>query len=202
MNSIDLWLNVGSGDFPAPEPWVNIDRNDRPYMRPETGGSWADVAHERHPNLVACSWNVPLPNGSATRIYCGHLLEHLDLYTGEVERTLAEFARLAAPGCEILVVGPETVRTAEAVSRGERSWWDFWAGHGTAGRGNPNGPAYEGRPGDVHRWTSTQEATFLACKLGFPGASVEALEIKDVPNDWPLTARNVDQAAVLVRMPR
>lgn len=190
-----VWLNIGCGPFPAPEPWVNIDRNTDPYPADFSQGTGS---LPRTPHVVAPCWDLPFPTGSVGRVYVGHLLEHLNLYNGELFRSLAEIRRVLAPNGFALFVGPDSVKTAERIAVGARTWTDFWGGHGTAGRGNENGPTYAGRPGDVHQWTSTTEAMYLACKLGFPGAAVEPMAIDAIGDNWPIVSRIWDQAAVMV----
>jgi len=85
-------LNLGSGDQPAPPPWINID-----------------IAEGCHPDLVADCRVLPFATGVAERVYCGHFLEHLPL--PEVGPMLREVARVLNPVAgQLCVVGPDCDR--------------------------------------------------------------------------------------------
>ena len=81
-----MMLNLGCGDHRAPAPWVNIDR-------------WPGV----HPDVVASADALPFRSGSVERLYCGHLLEHLEWET-ELPEALAEIRRVTDSVC---FVGPD-----------------------------------------------------------------------------------------------
>lgn len=188
------YLNLGCGPHLAPAPWINTDRNTEIYA--EDFSTIATRPLERKPDVVCPSWDLPYPNESVERVYAGHLLEHLCF--ADVNRTLHEIQRVLAPTGTALFVGPDMVKLAEMVFQMRASWTLFWSAHGTAGRGNPNGPAFNGRPGDVHLWNSTAEAIWFACRAAFPNRPVEIIPEENIGPEWPLVARVGWQAAVLV----
>ena len=192
---MNLWLNIGCGPHLAPAPWVNVDRNEGDYdplFNNENG--------PRKPTVVANGWDLPYPDGSCSRLYAGHLVEHLCL-PNEVALACAEWRRVMAAGGEILLLAPDLVRIAEATY--ESKVWDlFWGAHGRAGRGTPLAPAVPGaRPGDCHQWSCSREALLLLALWQFAGCEIVPIEPADIPEDWPLVSRADWQAAVLVRCP-
>jgi predicted SAM-dependent methyltransferase len=86
-----LDLNVGSGDFPAPQPWLNVDVNPI-----------------RNPDVLAELDDLPFADGEAARIYAGHVLEHIPVL--EVVGVLREFRRVLSPSGSLMVVGPDVVK--------------------------------------------------------------------------------------------
>lgn len=193
---MQTWINVGCGPYLAPPPWVNIDGNDSDYARNFADGS--TDAMPRKPDVIAWSHALPYEDASVDLIYAGHLLEHLDLYAGEVDRTLIEFKRVLKPGGELLCVGPDLVKMAEQCFYRQLSWTVFWQGHGTAGRGNAGGPAYaDPKPGDVHLWSSNNEAVYAILSKHFGTVAVETFE--NVEPHWPVTTRVEWQSVVRAR---
>lgn len=63
-----------------------------------------------HPDVIVdVDGPLPYPDGSAERVYAGHVLEHMPwpdtlAFVGELQRVLAS-------GGELLVVGPDVLRT-------------------------------------------------------------------------------------------
>lgn len=194
-----LWINVGCGPHLAPPPWFNIDQNDSLYA--ENFSCSASQALERKPDLVAPAGSLPYGDWEVDRLYAGHLVEHLDLYGGEVFDVLGEFARVVKPGGEIMLVAPDLVKTAEMVWGRQRDWTWFWSAHGTAGRGNPNGKPYKDpKPGDVHQWSCSREAIYLLAASVFGAENCTSLSVDEIPGDWPVVARIPDQSVVLIRV--
>lgn len=83
-------LNIGCGDFPAPDPWVNID-----------------VVPTRNPppDLVADLTLLPYDDESVDAIYAGHVLEHVPW--SQVGTALLEFHRVLKTDAELMIVGPD-----------------------------------------------------------------------------------------------
>lgn len=188
------WLNVGCGTFLAPSPWINLDGNGTSIADNFADGR--ERATERRPDVLAWSDRLPYPDGSVARIYAGHVLEHMDLYGGEVDRSLAEFKRVLMPGGQLLCVGPDLIRTAEWVCEGKAEWRLFWESHGTAGRGNPAGPAYKNAArGDVHLWSTSNEAVYAILSKYWRHVSVRPIEGLDP--DWPCVSRVGWQSSVM-----
>jgi SAM-dependent methyltransferase len=82
-------VNLGSGNHPAPAPWVNVDQ-------------WAGV----RPDFVAPASDLPFEDETVDNVYCGHLLEHL-VFDDELPAALAEIHRVLVPGGSLCVVGPD-----------------------------------------------------------------------------------------------
>ncbi len=154
-------LNIGCGEYPA-VGWTNLDiHRDGPA-----------------PDLVGTIFDIPVPDGSCEKVYCGHVLEHLPL--ADIPRGLDEVRRVLAPDGELLIVGPDLTRAeahwpemVEVIKRGENRW-----------------------SGDEHLWES-REATVVDL-LG--GWQVTALDVAAVGDDWPLTSRIGWQFAVLATL--
>lgn len=177
-----LWINVGCGPHLAPEPWVNIDGNNEDFELGDSG------VLERRPNVKAWSDALPYADGTVDRIYAGHVLEHIPLYDGSVDRTLAEFKRVLKPGAPIMCTGPDMTKCAEMVYAGALDWRMFWQAHGTSGRGNPGTePHVNPRPGDVHQWNSTEEAVWVLMAKYW--SRLRVMQPWEADTSWPIVAR-------------
>lgn len=102
-------LNIGSGDFPAPNPWINVD-------------SWEG----NDPHIVT-DGRLPLDDKSVDAIYLGHVLEHIEYdeivhLLGEMRRVLKHGGKICAVGPDCDLIDPETdpVLYDEAVNGGHR----------------------------------------------------------------------------------
>lgn len=85
-----LYLNVGSGVHPAPDPWTNIDMN-----HPE---DW-------HVDVIASALDLPYADEVADRVNFGHTLEHLS-YADDAPQALREAWRVLRWNGQLGVVGP------------------------------------------------------------------------------------------------
>lgn len=191
-----IWLNVGCGPFRAPSPWINVDGNDAMYTTNFSDDTGAPI--DRKPDVIAWSDNLPYENGTVDRIYAGHVLEHINLYDGSVDRTVREFHRVLKPGGALLCVGPDLVKCAEMVFHGDLDWSLFWQSHGTAGRGNPAGAPYENpQPGDVHLWSSDEASVYALLARHF--GMVLPVGFVNVEESWPIVSRVPWQYAVVAK---
>lgn len=95
-------LNVGSGDFPFPAPWVNVDSG-------EGSTTLCDVYAD-----ARC---LPFSDGSVEEIYCGHVLEHMPLTDGI--GALQEMRRVLVPGGRIGIVVPDFRESVKRWLKGE-----------------------------------------------------------------------------------
>lgn len=155
-------LNIGSGDHYAPG-WTNVD-----------------IWPGNDPDVVADALDLPFPDGSASHVYAGHVLEHL--FPAAVPVALAEFRRVLAPGGMLAVVGPDTTN----VTPGTQLHRDcVHGGHRW--------------PGDEHRWECTADTLHAHVKGVFPDA--ELVPITDLPETWPVVSRIWWQAAVTAAKP-
>ena len=109
-----MMLNLGSGNFPAGKPWINVD---------------SQISCE--PDVVASVLDLPFKDNEATLIYCGHLLEHLS--PSEVNAALIEIRRVLTPVGRLCIVGPDYDRAVAQnqpshVITGIRDGAQRWAG--------------------------------------------------------------------------
>jgi SAM-dependent methyltransferase len=166
-------LNVGAGEpwSHAPKPWINID------CRLSTT-----------PDVVADIMDLPFADGTASRVYLGHVLEHLAL--DRMADALAELMRVLKPGGKILAVGPDVDKAARLHRLGqitdERLASDRAHDDGT---GNPC----------LHQWDCTGPAVVkLLQAAGF--WRVREVPITQAPVDFPVFDRGtLDQLAVVAR---
>lgn len=146
-------LNVGCGDHYAPG-WWNID-------------VWNETGADEAVSVLA----LPYPDESFERVYCGHVLEHLEL--DYVPVALAEIQRVLIPDGVLMVVGP-------CAAKARRHWPEMLAI--IEPRDEPQ------RPGAAHQWTSTTTlTTALVIRAGFEEIALPALE--SVPPPWPVVSR-------------
>jgi len=151
------FLNLGCGDPPvhAPKPWVNVDD----YAGCE-------------PDLLCNILQLPHEDGSVQAVYCGHVLEHMELAL-DVPRLLAEIRRVLAPDGMLMVVGPDYDRVTASPA---------WAGAVAMVRWGD-----DTRPGSRHRWCPTAWAHLNVIREVFPEA--HEIDIASVGSFWPLMSR-------------
>jgi hypothetical protein len=164
------WLNLGSGDYPADPPWWNVDGAGCPHPVDET----VDITGPLPP-----AWY----EHQATRIYLGHVLEHLTI--GEGENLLGRLHDVAADGCALMIVGPD-VHRAEAMNRaGQLS--DEWVRLVRQGG--------DRCPGDQHQWECEPQTLIRMCaNAGW--SNVREIPVELVPSVWPLVSDIGWQCAV------
>lgn len=124
------------------------------------------------PDVCADALTLPFRDQSATAVYCGHLLEHLDL-VGGVPALLTEVRRVLCPGGLVCFVGPDYTRALKVdpdpvllglIAFGGNRW-----------------------PGDRHLWLSTGARALDAIHQMFPGAV--DVPVADVDDGWPIHSR-------------
>lgn len=100
-------LNVGCGPHRAPAPWWNTDVIAVPgHIEPD------QVVDPRHP--------FPFGDRSMTRVYCGHVLEHIAWEA--VPNWLDGLARTMTDDGILCVVGPDTIEALERWRAGVETW--------------------------------------------------------------------------------
>ena len=161
-------LNLGCGPHYAPG-WVNIDR----YREDE-------VPDGRRPDLISDILHLPYDDASCSRIYMGHLIEHLTL-TDEVPRALIEIRRVLGGEGSLMVVAPDIKRAREG-----------WPEMVSAIMPGENDEQH--LPGLPHKWAPTERKVLDACLPVFPLAM--AVPIADVGQEWPVVNRVGWQSAI------
>jgi predicted SAM-dependent methyltransferase len=157
-------INIGPGPHPA-AGWINVD-----------------VQEQWEPDVLASCEDLPFKDGVASHVYCGHVLEHMDL-DAQIYRCLAEIRRVLRPDGELMVVGPD-------LDRAKQGWPDMieaiWPGM-----------KHPGSVGAEHLWPSTVPTTMSV--LGAAGYDAQEIPIAQVPKPWPVTAYVGWQLAILAR---
>lgn len=150
-------LNLGSHIWNQPG-WINIDL--RSYESP-SGVVAPDIFHDiRKP--------FPFDPGSVDAVYCGHILEHIEL--SEVPTVLDNIRRVLKPGGMLGVVGPclELARAGYPSAIIENGF-----------KGGPEGCA--------HLWHPTAQSTREL--LESDDWAVTEFDILTMPDSWPLVSR-------------
>jgi SAM-dependent methyltransferase len=167
-------LNLGPGNHYA-EGWLNVDKYDLPH-------------HKRRPDLmVDVLEGLPLPDGSFSKAYAGHVLEHLPY--AQVPQVIAECWRVLAPGGSLAVVGP---CIELAIRTGQPRWLlrDIIA--------NPTPEM----PGLGHEWTPTALLTLIAVQRGIGLPVTELVSVEEItPPMWPNPSLAPWQCAILATKP-
>lgn len=158
-------LNLGCNRWPTPG-WINVD------LRTYTGKPqlYADI---RKP--------LPFRPNTFSKVYCGHILEHLT--PEECVVALTHIARVLRPTGILGVVGPDielaTAGYPEAIP-------DIM--HGTG----------DGLPGEGHEWIPTRASTTALLKSC--GWQVHNYLITEMPDHWPIVSRIGWQFAMEARL--
>ena len=147
-------INVGCGGH-AQEGWVNIDRSE------------GNLHWPCHPEIVADVRDLPLKDGVADAIYCGHLLEHLPL--NEVVTALEEMKRVLKTEGRLAIVGPDFDRATKDFPEMCESIWP-----GTAE------PQWDGA---IHQWCATATNTMELVRQVFPDA--REVPVAELDLFWP-----------------
>lgn len=152
-------INVGCGEYPAPG-WLNLD-----------------TTHDAADLIWDCTTGLPVSDEPITRIYAGHVLEHL--HWEQVTETLRAWRQnpLVNQATQLAVVGPDcdAARLMHA--------------HGEIDTEMLRGVLYGAQrwDGDAHLWYSN--AAFTTTALQQAGWDVEPVEdIQLLVDDWPVTA--------------
>lgn len=95
-------VNVGVGPHYA-DGWTNTEVIDHPDLR-------CDL-------LVTAEDPFPFPAATATHVYMGHVLEHVPWQ--DVPGFLAEVQRVLVVGGQLMVVGPDALRTIDLYRDGQ-----------------------------------------------------------------------------------
>lgn len=161
-------LNLGSGPHRA-DGWTNVDRQ---------------AAYD--PDVVASMLDLPFPDGIASQVYAGHVLEHLT-YDEELPAALAEIRRVLDPGGELMVVGPclDAARKIGADAETIRRIWP--------------GDQHPGQPGACHEWPSTGAKTRTALEAA--GFGTTELPPYSIAMRWPIVSRVAWQFAIVAVIP-
>lgn len=183
------WLNIGCGPFMAPSPWINVDVIENEHIKP-------DVLHDPTKPL-------PFPDGCAARVYLGHMLEHMPWPA--VGPFLKDVQRVMAVGGQILVVGPDVLKTIQLWHEGAEPWEQVreaieddqeyqWT--------NVNEQAGWGTWDAARHWWNCYERRLvdLLTETGFRGVTPKAVVEEAAWKPWPLTSFAPHQCAVLAHL--
>lgn len=119
-------LNLGSGQRPFGEGWLNIDIREQGYKV----------------DLISDIGSLPMFNDNSVDVIClHHVIEHIDI--GELEGYITEWYRLLKPGGELSVFVPDISRIFAAWGQGRIN---------TYIRNVNIYGAYQGYLSDLHRW--------------------------------------------------
>jgi SAM-dependent methyltransferase len=171
-------LNLGAG-----EPFS--------HARARAYPDWIDidVRSSTRPTVVADVRALPFADGSATHVFAGHILEHVDLDL--VVDVAREIRRVLAAGGHLLVVGPDVPKSiklhAEGLITDERL---------ASNRRH-------GEPGNVcvHQWDS-EPGVVLGFLRVLRFVDVAQIPVQDTPADFPVFDRgSLDQFAVVGTRP-
>ena len=191
------WVNVGCGPWRAPAPWWNLDVHRGDGVDPDEL-----VADYRRP---LAEW----PDGSAHRIYLGHVLEHMPW--PDTPAFVDDLYRALAPGGTVMVVGPDLLRVIQR-------WKDNLDPEGwpliESIMENPWDRAYGQDGYDViyesvmwpqarHWWNCYEHrVVYLLRDLSaFGNATPHAIDSETALPDWPLVAHTRWQCAVSATKP-
>jgi hypothetical protein len=171
-------LNLGAGEpfsharARAYPDWIDID------VRPST-----------RPTVAADVRRLPFATGSASHVYAGHVLEHLDL--DDVPVAIREVRRVLRSRGEVLFVGPD-VMVAERMHR-----------DGLISDERLASDKAHGEPGNVcvHQWDSDPVVVFHAL-IDARFVFIRPIPIPATPLDFPVFDRgSLDQFAILATRP-
>lgn len=161
-------LNIGCGEFPA-KSWLNVDLTH----------DSADLKHD-------VTTGLPAVGEPITRIYAGHVLEHLPYE--DLPRILAAWRESADIYAEtrLAVVGPECDWAEQMIARAQLP-------------ADAYGPIRYGGgrwTGDVHLWRSTEGATAEVLRqAGWRPEVTDTITLSC--QGWPITAHVNWQFALL-----
>lgn len=167
-----LKLNVGCGQYRAPAEWINIDHPS------------AEFDPAINADIYCQAQDLPFLNGTVSRIYMGHVIEHLD--SDEIGDVLVEFFRVLEPDGQLMVVSPDQDRIdlmplvppwlREAMRTDN-----------------------EGREGEHHKWVPTEDEVLSRLEdEGWDACVVDLSRIK--ADGWPLVSYSEWQFAVLAKV--
>lgn len=168
------YLNIGCGTHRAPSPWLNVDVHHDELHRPDL--------------LTDPTEPFPFDDGSAERIYLGHVLEHVKL--DDLPYFLHEARRTLADDGELLAVGPDVYRTLRLWREGSEPWEMVCSVMEHA--------AYPGTtdwPQALHQWNCHEER--VVEMLSYAG--FEPTQLDSPPEGWPVVQWSAWQFCVIAR---
>lgn len=181
-------VNIGCGPHRARAPWVNVDRVYLPgRIEPDMvnkSGLPADLAPD------------PIPYGSATHVYLGHVLEHVRWET--VPDFLRSVRTLTESGGLVAVVGPDVQKVIAGHKEGRYPWSLVSAClEGSNAQIDDIEATHDGAR---HQWNCTEERVVEAFGLaGF--VDIEPFKPRELSGEWPLVSPADWQCAVVAVAP-
>lgn len=188
-------LNVGCGPHRAPAPWWNTDVIEVPgAIQPD------QVVDPRHP--------FPFGAASMSRVYCGHVLEHVAWE--QVPGWLNQLGRCMAADGVLCVVGPDTIEALDRWKAGLEPWGKVAAIiEGPGAYTEAAGWTWDRWDQDRHHWCCHQgrvvellEACGWRHVTPIPRLADGRLDAGTIRGDgWPLVDDSPCQFAVTARRP-
>lgn len=156
-------LNLGCGPHPA-SGWMNIDLASDHNRLPDVE---CDIMRE-----------LPIEPGTATHLYAGHVLEHIE--RDLIVPMLDLWHSYAAPDCILMVVGPDVARSRVWLDDGRMTQKEYEATTTHDHEDMPDGVG--------HHWDCT-EAEILDLLNASKWCNTKAIDIGTVPAPWPVVSR-------------
>jgi len=145
-------LNAGCGTHYA-KGWVNTD-------------VWDDGEKTKPDVKVEPGKPYPFPDSHFDAVFLGHVLEHIAW--PEVPSFLTEMQRIAKPGAEILVCGPDVYKTIQRWAKGQEPWHmvlSTMEHQNVSAKSNEIGSSWDGAH---HHWNCHHDRVWsLLLSLGF-----------------------------------
>lgn len=124
-------VNLASGQRPYPKPWVNVDIRDQGYQI----------------DIEADIQDLPESINDCEVMVAHHVVEHFDMST--VSDTFKHWNEKLVQGGRLLVCVPDAKALTEAWISGRIDDYIYNV--------NMYG-AFQGHPGDLHRWSYTEQS--------------------------------------------
>lgn len=171
--------NIGCGPHLAPSPWVNLDCISNDII---------------HPDIVVDDPMYPLAKfNDAERVYCGHLLEHIQWE--HVDSFVRGIHQSMSDGAQLMVVGPDVKRAIKQWHGGLQDWDTVVASMEGASAFYEDHYVAPLWMGARHQWNCTEDRLIYLLEPIF--SKIEPLPIQSsFLDDWPVVSRATWQCVV------
>lgn len=176
-----LFVNVGSGPHLAKKPWINTDLI-------------CDEAAGITPDVIAPLQAMPFDDGSVSRLYAGHCLEHIPI--GEpFAAAMAEVRRVLTPDGVAAFVCPDVYKAIEWYRDGRADWSLVDACLEGPDDGIDAASAWDGC---FHAFNCHEARLLALVAAAFPDACSVAMDSATLA-EFPVVSRAGWQCAVVTR---